>query len=118
MSSPKSLTELAMMKRRAAHVERTDKPVPALAAMYEQQADDILELPRAPDVGVGGEVVREQTSGLPRKRVVIRDTLAQGADRIAEDASIRRTDLLMQRHSNVVAMGVDAAENYALPWEP
>src|SRR5207245_1693644 len=41
----------------------------------------------------------------------IRNTLAEGADRIAEDASIRRTDLLMQPGFDAVAMGLDAAES-------
>ena len=44
-------------------------------------------------------------------RRVIRDTLAEGATRIAEDASIRRTDLLMRPSFNALALAVDAAES-------
>ncbi len=111
MSKPKSLTELALEKRREAYTERRDKPGAPLALMFEQQADELLALAQAPDAGPGGEVVREQTRGLPGPRSYIRETLAAGADRIAEDASIRRTDLLLQPSFNTLAMGVDAAES-------
>ena len=49
--------------------------------------------------------------GLPQKRLAIQETLAEGATRIAEDASLRRTDLLMQPSFNAVAMGIDAADS-------
>jgi len=107
----KSLTELALRKQRDAHIERRYKPGAPFAPMFERQAAELLALSDPPDVGPGGEVVREQTSGLGRKRDVIRDTLADGASRIAEDASIRRADLLMQPSFDAVAMGVDAAES-------
>src|SRR5438045_3542112 len=46
----KSLTELAIIKRRAAYVERAREFYPslALAATYEGQADDILKLTHPP----------------------------------------------------------------------
>jgi hypothetical protein len=50
---------------------------------------------------------------LSRKREVIQETLREGATRIAEDASIRRTDLLMQPSFNAVALAVDAADSIA-----
>jgi hypothetical protein len=62
-------------------------------------------------VGAGCEVVPEQTAGLDFKRADIRDTLREGTDRIADDASIRRTDLLIQPSFDCVAMGIDAAES-------
>ena len=55
-------------------------------------------------------MVNEQVAGLGQRRWNIRETLREGADRIAEDASLRRTDLLMQPSFNAVAMGIDAAE--------
>ena len=45
------------------------------------------------------------------KRTNIRDTLAQGATRVAEEASVRRTDLLMQSSFDAVALGMDAADS-------
>jgi hypothetical protein len=45
------------------------------------------------------------------KRANIRDTLAEGATRIAEEASIRRTDLLMQPSFNALALAIDAADS-------
>ncbi len=45
------------------------------------------------------------------KRKDIRNTLSEGATRIAEDASIRRADLLCQSHLDVLAMAVDAADS-------
>jgi len=111
MSEHKSLTELAMLKRREARYERDFKPGAPLAPMFERQERELLKLDNPPDVGPGGEVVHEQVIGLGHKRLAIRETLRDGADRIAEDASLRRTDLLMQPGFNVVAMGIDAAES-------
>jgi len=111
VSQPRSLTEKALEKRRQAYEDRRYKPQGALAPMFDRQADELLKLDNPPDVGPGGEVVREQTAGLPCKRAVIRDTLREGADRIAEDASIRRTDLLMRPSFNAVATGIDAAQS-------
>jgi len=51
------------------------------------------------------------TRGLPAPRFRIRETLTEGATRIAEDASIRRTGLLMQPNCDALAMGVDAADS-------
>lgn len=110
MTAHKSLTELAMRKRREARYERDFKTGAPLAPMFERQAAELLKLEMPPDVGPGGEVVNEQVAGLGHKRWNIRETLREGAGRIAEDASLRRTDLLMQPSFNAVAMGIDAAE--------
>lgn len=99
-----------MRRRREARYERDFKTGAPLAPMFERQAAELLKLEMPPDVGPGGEVVNEQVAGLGHKRTAIRETLREGADRVAEDASLRRTDLLMQPSFNVVAMGVDAAE--------
>lgn len=44
-------------------------------------------------------------------RLNIRDTLAEGATRIAEDASVDRADLLSQQNVDALALGIDAAES-------
>ena len=122
MSKSKSLTELAMDHKREAYVERICKNPPVLAPMWEREAEKLLTLPGAPDVGAGGEVVRQHSgpNGHARdvlnremevKRANIRDTLAEGATRIAEEASVHRTDLLMQPSFDVVALAVDAADS-------
>lgn len=122
MSKPKSLTELAMQHKREAYVERICKNPPVLAHVWEREADKLLTLPGTPDVGPGGEVVRTHSAPdgyadhdaqkhLRFKRANIRDTLAEGATRIAEEASVRRTDLLMQPSFNAVALAVDAADS-------
>lgn len=111
MSTRRSLTALAMDKKREAHIERRVQPGAPLAPMLEREATALLTLPNPPDVGAGGEVVEVQTAGLPGPRFAIQETLREGASRIAEDASIRRTDLLMQPSLDAVAMGVDAAES-------
>jgi len=110
MSDPKSLTELSLRKRRQAYQARTPYG-PSCEQGLEREAAELLVLEQPPDVGPGGEVVMEQTAGLPEPRRLVRETLAEGADRIAEDASIGRTDLLMQPGFNAVAMGIDAAES-------
>ena len=90
--------------------------------MWDREATKLLTLPGPPDVGVGGEVVRMHSGPaghvqdvLKRetkpKRANIRDTLAQGATRLAEEASVRRTDLLMQPSFDAVALAIDAAES-------
>ena len=107
----KSLTELALEKRKLAHQERLYKPGSGLAQVYENQADKLLTLQHAPVVGPGGEVSHEQTAGLGAKRLMVRETLQQDASRIAEDASIRRADLLLLPSFNAVATGIDAAES-------
>jgi hypothetical protein len=79
--------------------------------MWDREAAKALALPNPPDVGAGGEVVLEQSAGRGVKRSYVRDTLKQGANQISEDASIRRTDLLMQPSFEAVALGIDAAES-------
>lgn len=44
-------------------------------------------------------------------RCAVRNTLEQGANRIAEEASVRRTDLLMRPGFDALALAVDAAES-------
>lgn len=107
-----SLTHAAMDKVRDAHVERRDKPGAPLAALFEREAHDLLALQHPPDIGPGGEVVREQVMGLGPRRAVVRDTLLDGADRIAEDASVARTGLLaLPGFTGTVAAGIDASES-------
>ena len=107
----RSLTELALEKRKLANQERRYKPGSGLAGVFDEQAEELLTLQHPPVVGVGGEVSQEQTAGLGGKRVYIRETLQQDAGRIAEDASIRRSDLLLLPSFNAVATGIDAAES-------
>src|SRR5713226_9574321 len=96
MSRPKSLTELALYKQREAYQDRASSGLPLLSAKLEREAAELLAPKQPPDVGPGGEVISKQTGQLPASQLEIRNTLATGADQIAEDASIRRTDLLMQ----------------------
>ena len=119
----KTATELAARCKREAYIERRCKPdsilSESLSRIWEDRAEDLLALPSEADVGPGGEVI--STHSLPTadtrkvkprsKRFAIRDTLAQGATRVAEDASIQRTDLLLQPSFDAVAMGIDAAES-------
>jgi hypothetical protein len=91
------------------------------AGPLEREADSLLALPGAPDVGAGGEVVaahaapdgKAVTPSTPNEAVrwVARNTLAEGATRIAEDASARRQDLLLQPSFNALALAIDAAES-------
>jgi hypothetical protein len=120
VSKAKSLTEVGMRYKREAYIERTCKPYPALAQLWEREAEKVLTLPGPPDIGAGGEVVNAhsapdgctiRTPDMAFRRASIRNTLADGATRIAEDASIRRTDLLLQPSFDAVALGVDTAES-------
>src|SRR5438552_15523903 len=121
-TKPKSGTEIALASKREAYTERLCKPNPVLSDMWERDAEAVLTLPFPPEVGSGGEVVGR--SPLPTdhageivsassvdRSFELRNTLAQGATRTAEDASIRRADLLMQPSFNVAAMALDAADS-------
>ena len=127
MRPAKTATELAAHKLKRASEERTrggrygSQVAEIHAAPFVQAAAELLALPSAGDVGPGGEIVRTHslpddfvTAVAPRNegaRLVVRNTLAEGATRIAEDASVSRTDLLMQQSFNALAMGIDAAES-------
>lgn len=118
-NSPRTRTELATQKRRRAQEERAQAGrygvdlAECLAAPFEREAIALLTLPGAPDVGPGGEVVRAlpASDGKAVARWVARDTLAEGATRTAEEASIRRQDLLLQPSFDALALAVDAAES-------
>lgn len=118
-ATQRSATDLAALALREACVERATRPIPTMAKAWERNAAELLTLAQRPNVGAGGEVVCEtplparHAGTLPTDpaRQVIRDTLAEGATRIAEDASIRRTDLLMRPSFNALALGIDAAES-------
>lgn len=123
MNAPKSLTELAVLKRRQAQEERRrggrygTELAEYFAGPLEREADALLTLPGAPDVGPGGEVVRTHGQDVTPStsneaiRWVARNTLAEGATRVAEDASVRRQDLLLQPSFNALALAIDAAES-------
>ena len=79
--------------------------------MHQREAARLLTLPNPPDVGAHGEVIVAPTARLPSPQFAIRDTLRQKPTRTAEEASIRRTDLLMQANFDAVGAGIDAAES-------
>jgi len=97
--------------RRNSYVERRCKPKPVLAPVWDRAAAKVLQLPAAPDLGAGGEVVQEQPRREDYKRANIRDTLREDPTVIAEDASVRRTDLLQQPTFDCVALAIDLAES-------
>src|SRR4051812_38004701 len=99
----------AMRYKREAYTERLCKPNPVLAEVWERKAAELIILEQPSPIGAGGEVLEALPAGYS-DRTCVRDTLAQGATQIAEDASIRRTDLLMRPSFNAVALGVDAAD--------
>jgi hypothetical protein len=115
MSEHKSLTELAARKRRRAYEERRDgahgSVTEIFADTYEREAADLLKLDHPPVVGAGGEVVKPQVVGLPPNQVYALETLNEGATRIAEDASLRRSDLLLQPSFNALPLAIDAADS-------
>lgn len=106
----KSLTELALLKVKQSHEEK-EFGHGHIAERLRDEANELIDLPAAPDVGAGGEVVKAQVAGLGFRRSTVVNTLEKGAKRIAEDASIRRTDLLLAPSFNAVALAVDAAES-------
>jgi hypothetical protein len=76
----------------------------------EEDAAKLLALDHPP-VAPAGEVTEPQgATTRTESRQWIANTLANG-DAVAEEASIRRTDLLFQASLKAVALGVDAADS-------
>lgn len=111
MNPEKSRTEQAVTLRRKAHRERRLHPGVNLGASLDRQAAQVLQTEVQPIVGPGGEVIEPEDRRIPMGRAIIRETLRDGPDAIAEDASMRRAGLLMQPSFNAVAMGIDAAHS-------
>jgi hypothetical protein len=119
MTNPRNLTEYAMRKRTTAsnlrqQARATRLPSAAMerqAAELDEEANSVLVLTEPSVIGAGGEVVPAQAPGLPFKQCYIVDTLSQGTDRIAEEASTRRTELLTQPSFNVLPLAIDTAES-------
>lgn len=77
------------------------------AKEFQHRANSLLKLERPPVIQ-GGEVV--QRDALTPKRADIADTLAR-PNQFAVDASLERTSLLVQPQSDVLALGLDAAQS-------
>jgi hypothetical protein len=116
-----------MQKRRRAYEERQcggrygSELAECFAGPLERDVASLMTLPGTPDVGAGGEVVNTHPApdgmavtpspSAEAIRFTARNTLAEGATRIAEDASIRRQDLLLQPSFNALALAIDAAQS-------
>ena len=79
------------------------------AELLEREASELLTVDRPPKIS-SGEVVTRKHSGETFKPGIIRDTLKDGG-RVAIDASIDRTDLMLKSNFNIVALAVDAADS-------
>ena len=116
MAEHKRLTEVALKKKREAAANRriaTDKGESGyidrrLAALLESEAAEIVSTYEPPIVHMG-EVSRPHIIGMPNQKPFI-DTLPKG-DLVAEEASITRTDLLLQNNIDISALAVDAADS-------
>jgi len=103
--------QAARIRVDAAYAESAGHP-----ALWQHDMADVLEkraeklLAPAPDLSVAdhGEVVPRKTKNRTNKQVILRDTL-KTPDAIAQEASIRRTDLLLQKNVDVLSLAVDAA---------
>lgn len=117
MKKHKSLTEQAMKKKREAYQWRlTADAKPSgevdlrMAKRFDEEADALLAV-QEPPITAKGEVMRPHIDGLRAEgRGIALDTL-QNAGIIQEEASIRRTDLLLQEGVDIVSMAIDAAES-------
>ena len=116
MSKHKRLTELALQKQREAYCNRLkaeDKGISGyldrkIAGMLETEAANIIAIDEPPITNMG-EVTRPHIADLPG-RYWIKNTLPDG-NLITEEASLTRTDLLMQSNTDISALAVDAAHS-------
>lgn len=117
MKKHKSLTELAMEKKREAYQWRINADAKPsgfvdlrMAKRLDEEADALLAV-QEPPITAMGEVAHPHIDGLRAEgRGIALDTL-QYAGIIQEEASIRRTDLLIQEGVDIVSMAIDAAES-------
>lgn len=115
MQTHKRLTEVALDKRRAAKVSRLqakDKGASGylnyrLADALDKEADALVAIPEPPITNMG-EVCKPHIAGLPN-RYWLFNTLPDG-NLITEEASITRTDLLIQPNVDISALALDAAQ--------
>ena len=115
METHKRLTEVALDKRRAAKVSRMqaqDKGASGylnyrLADALDNEADALVAIPEPPITNMG-EVCKPHIADLPNK-FWLTNTLTDG-NLITEEASITRTDLLMQPNMDISALALDAAQ--------
>lgn len=113
---PKRITELALEKKRDAFVNRAraeDKGASAymdlkLAALDDAAAAALVASDKPP-ITYMGEVAKSDIPGVT-ERYWLQDTLHSG-NRINEEASISRTDLLLQKNLDISALAVDAAQS-------
>jgi len=87
--------------------EQSRQESASLSKTYQEQAAAFLQL-EAPISKGAGECINPQPDTPARETIA--DTLANPTQ-VSVDASIARTDLLAQVQSNILALGVDAAES-------
>jgi hypothetical protein len=115
MKTHKRLTEVALLKRREAKISRllaSDKGESGyvnyrIAEALDNEADELVAIPEPPITNMG-EVCKPHIADLPNK-FWLTNTLSDG-NLITEEASITRTDLLMQPNMDISAMALDAAQ--------
>jgi hypothetical protein len=115
MQTHKRLTEVALDKKRAAKISRLgaqDKGASGylnhrIADRLENEADAIVAIDEPPITNMG-EVCKPHIADLTN-RYWLTNTLTDG-NLINEEASITRTDLLIQPNIDISAMALDAAQ--------
>lgn len=107
----KPITSMALRELREAHEERRGgSPLGNYSAdLREQVVAGLLANDGPLELGAGGEAIPEPGEG--QARAILRETLSEGAGRVAEEASIARATLLIQPNLGVAAMALDAAES-------
>lgn len=112
----KRITEMALEKKREAfgcRIKAEDKGASGyvdrkIAGMLETEAAALIAIDEPPITNMG-EVTEPHIANLPG-RWWIKNTLPDG-NLITEEASITRTDLLMQPNIDISALAIDAAES-------
>lgn len=96
--------------RRLRALGRADAATERGIETLEADAAKLLALEHPPVAPVGEVTEAAGVRHPPESRRLIANTLANG-DAVAEEASVRRTDLLFQSSMKAVALGVDAADS-------
>lgn len=117
MKKHKELTQLSMLKEREAHLTRLNGMGKTsgyidnkIATQIEKEAKEILAINELPITELG-EVSKPHIRGLIKEGKGLAIDTLQTPSIVPEEASIRRTDLLLQDNLDITSMAIDAANS-------
>ena len=107
----------AIQRRQAEYLLKDEHYPPVVAEMSliraasaEREAERYLTLTEPLNIQ-HGEIARPVVAGMTDKAFAIANTLEGSSNAVALDASMHRTDLMVGKHVDALALGIDAAQS-------